>query len=90
MADQIIEFNETGDFRSFYAAEKWCTENGYSVGSMQRDFPIGIHKGDWQIPKWLNMNSEDRDGLDGYMESNDFRTGTVRIVIKDKAEVNHD
>ncbi len=80
----VITFEQPGTFEAYYAAVKWCKENGYSTGSMQRDFPIGIHKGDWQIPKWLNMDSEDREGLDGYMESNDFRDGIVRIVLKNK------
>lgn len=84
MPEQVITFDQTGDFNAYHAASKWCSENGYSHGSMARDTPIGILKGDWCIAKWHNLTKKERAGLDGYLESQDFRAGPVRIVIKNK------
>lgn len=74
-------FNEKGTFNSYHAAKKWLTENGYSYGSMQRDAPIGIVKGDCLIEKWRNIEDFELAELDGVMVSNDFREGAVEIVL---------
>ena len=75
-------FNETGDFAAFYAASSWLRENGYSFGSMQRENPIGIMKGDWYISKWTNMSSDEIRQLDGRIIG-DMRNGPVTVTIKD-------
>ena len=83
MADQVITFTQEGEFAAYNAAEKWCEENGYSCGSMQRDAPIGLLKGNWQIAKWRNLNADEIKQLDGTMSCiNSFREAPVRIVLK--------
>lgn len=74
------EFTESGDFEAYYAASKWLDENGFSLGSMQRDDPIGIMKGDYCIAKWRNLSAADKRGLHGVL-TGDKRNGPVTIEI---------
>ena len=53
-------FDKTGDFAAFQEAENYLKENGYSWGSMQRDDPIGIMKGDYDIAKWRNLSAKEK------------------------------
>lgn len=80
MSDETKQFSG-GDFQGFYAAEKWCRENGYSVGSMQRDDPIGILRGDVCIAKWRHLTKAERDALDGTIEG-DKRNGPVYVHLR--------
>jgi hypothetical protein len=83
MADQVIAFTQEGEFEAYHAACAWCEENGYSHGSMQRDAPIGILKGDWIIAKWRNLSAEEREHLDGTITCIEtFREAPIHIVIK--------
>ena len=85
MADQVITFNQEGVFEAYRAACKWCEENGYSHGSMCRDMPIGLLKGNWQIAKWRNLDSSERESLAGTMSCvTSFRESPVHIVLIDK------
>lgn len=77
-----IDFKKEGTFESLYAAQRWCTENGYSYGSLSRDQPVAIQKGDYDLPqKWPNMSAEGRKHADGVMVSTDFREGPVTIYV---------
>lgn len=78
-------FKADGDFKAFYAAENWLRENGYSTGSMERDEPIGIAKGDCYISKWRNLG-EDKDLLDGVIARGDKRNGDVTVIIFDNTD----
>lgn len=79
--DKTIEFNESGDFQSYYKACEWLKENGYSYGSMERGEPIGLMKGDFNISKWRNLRPFEREKLDGIMTSRSFRESSVKITI---------
>ena len=79
-------FNVEGDFKSFYAAEAWLRENGYSTGSMQRDSPIGVAKGECCISKWRNLG-DDMKLLDGIIAEGDKRNGEVTVIIFDSVDV---
>ena len=60
------EFKNTGEtFSAHYNAVKFLTDKGYSVGSMQREAPIGILKGDILISKWRNLDEQDKKELNG-------------------------
>jgi hypothetical protein len=76
---QQIDFTQAGDFAAVNAAERWCRENGYSVGDMQRGDPRGILKGEWAIAKWRNLTARHRAELDGIMVGG--RDGPVTITI---------
>lgn len=75
-------FDEAGDFSACNAAEKWCKENGVSVGSMQRGDPRGLIRGDVSIAKWRNLRQADKDALDGQM-TGDMRNGPVTVLLND-------
>ena len=79
------EFAESGDFAAYYAATKWLHENGYSSGSMRRDDPIGIMKGNYIISKWRNLSSADKKVLHGVM-TGDKRNGPVMVEIFEDAK----
>ncbi|SPL71760.1 hypothetical protein [Acinetobacter stercoris] len=82
-----ITFEQLGDFEAYHSACNWCDDNGFSHGSMARDMPIGILKGDWSIAKWYNLTHEEREQLDGFLESPNFHEGPVFIVIKNEEAI---
>ena len=73
-------FTEEGTFKAFNAATKWCKDNGFSVGSMQRDAPIGLMRGDYQISKWRNLRKQEIYELDGKI-TGDKWNGPVWVEI---------
>lgn len=85
---EVMVFDQQGDFSAFHAAQAWCKKNGYSYGSLARDMNIGLLRGDWIIAKWYNLTPLEIEQLHGYMSSNDYRGGPVKITIRtDKKEV---
>ena len=78
--DNRIVFNAEGDFEATRQAEKWCKENGFSVGIIQGPSPRGIMKGDFHISKWRNMTMGEKERLDGRM-TGDMRNGLVFVDI---------
>jgi len=77
-----LQFDDVGDFAAMRKAEDWLKANGYSWGSMQRDDPIGVMKGDYDISKWRNLSQKERVALDGLIEG-DKRNGPVIVTVKD-------
>lgn len=77
-------FNESGDFAALNAAQKWCRDNGISYGSLQRDDPVGLMVGDYDIAKWRNLSATDRAELDGTL-TGDKRNGPVLIELTPEA-----
>jgi hypothetical protein len=71
-----------GTFSAFYEAQSLLKEEGYTVGSMCRDEPIGFADGEKYdyVSKWYNMNGDEKLLLDGVMISDDFREGGVEIL----------
>ena len=82
-SSQVIEFNQSGDFRACDAAVQWCRDHGISVGSMQRGSPRGLLYGDYSIAKWRNLDSEEQADLDGVM-TGDMRNGPVKVTLYNK------
>lgn len=83
MVDQVLKFDLKGYFNSYYAARHWCKENGYSLGPMARDLPIGLMYGDWDIAEWGNLSDIEKHRLDGTMVCiTNFHNGPVHIVLK--------
>ena len=80
-------FAADGDFGAIYAAENWLKENGYSYGSMERNWPIGIAKGDCYISKWTNLG-EDMKLLDGVIAEGSKRDSDVIVIIFDDVDKN--
>ena len=69
-----------GDFSDFDAAMEHLESCGFSVGSMQRDDPIGIMFGDFCIAKWRNLSLKDRGELHGTI-TGDKRNGPVVVTL---------
>ena len=81
----VKTFPSTGiAFEAHADAVEFLKENGYSVGSMQRDMPIGVAKGeDVYISKWMNLG-DDVKQLDGVLLSDDFREGSVTVLLSEE------
>lgn len=75
-------FNVSGTFESLYAAEKFLSTNGYSYGSLCRNEPVAIRKGEYDLTqKWKNFTKDDEAAIDGVMVSYDFRNGEVVVYL---------
>lgn len=80
--ERQVEVREIGTFSSIDKVQEQLREEGYIVGSMCRDEPIGFAKEDKCecVAKWRNIPKEDYGKLDGIITSNDFREGYVTII----------
>ncbi len=78
----IKVFEQIGDFEACNAAERWLTEQGYSVGEMERTNPRGIVRGQFYVTKWSRYSRQQHSNFDGRM-TGDFRSGPVYVEIKD-------
>jgi len=77
-----ITFNGDGTtFSAITEARKYLEGQGYSVGRMCANAPIGFKEGNWDIQKWYNLDVDDKKLLDGIITSKDFREGTVTVEI---------
>ncbi len=75
-------FEVEGTFNSKYAAEKWLHDNGYSYGSSERENPIAVMKGEYELPqKWSNISKMGKEVVDAVIVSDDFREGSVSVII---------
>jgi len=77
-------FGSEQTFAAYYAAEAFCQEQGFSVGRMQRDAPVGIKRGDWDIQKWRNRADKDRECMDGAIIGEDKRNGPVTVFYSEE------
>ena len=71
-----------GTFDAYYEATNMLRQQGYTLGSMCGNEPIGFADGDeyGYVAKWHNLNPSDRKMLDGVIVPNhDFRDGGVII-----------
>lgn len=89
LANGSIVFRHTGqEWSGLDAAREWLQANGYSVGSMQRDAPIGFVHGDCFVGKWRNLNKADREQLDGTITPRGglFRYSDAIVVFRAKGD----
>lgn len=84
--EKIFEAN--GTFGAFNNARYYLKENGYSYGStcVSRQtaecMPVAIRKGEYDLPqKWHNFSREGKAACDGVMISDDFREGSVKMIL---------
>ena len=86
---QVKQFENKDTFGAFYEAQESMRGQGYSVGSMCRDAPIALTKGDTHVAKWRNIDFEDWYKIDGLIVSKDFREGNVAVILfEDKERYN--
>jgi len=78
-----VRFNACGTFSAVRKAEEFLEELGYTIGSMERNAPIGFANDEEieYVSKWNNMTGEEHGTLDGVMLSNDFREGSVDVIF---------
>lgn len=71
------------EFGNLHNATHYLFKKGYSYGSMSLQMPIAIQLGsDYKLPeKWYNLSEAQKKNVDGVMLSDDFRNGTVKILI---------
>jgi hypothetical protein len=80
MADGFsVHFDEVGDFAAVDAAERALSLAGFSVGRSQRGAPRGILFGDYDIQKWRNLRTGEREALHGQMLGG--RNGPVTVTL---------
>jgi hypothetical protein len=65
-------FRQPGEWKANDAPEAWLAERGFSVGRMQAHSPRGILFGEYDIQKWRNLDTREREELHGRM------TGSAR------------
>lgn len=68
------------DFGALYAAEKWLSERGYSVGPGCVTGPRGILHGDWAIAKWRHLTLTERAQLHGELHFE--RDGAATVLLR--------
>lgn len=72
------------EFAGLAKAEAFATECGLSIGRMQRDEPMGLMFGDFDIQKWRNLRPAERAALHGQITGSK-RTGPVHVTLFDTA-----
>ena len=75
---KVFEHIDGDSFSAYYAAEKWCEKQGFSVGSMQRGAPTLIYYGDCDVAKYRNISPEERKAAS--LVSYALRLATARPV----------
>lgn len=72
------------EWAAYHRAEKFLTDAGFSIGSMQRGFPTVAMFGDWDVSKWGNMTARERKDSHVYIEGarGTFRGGPIRVSVR--------
>jgi len=76
-----VYFKPSGTFGAVTEAREWLKTEGYVIGSMCGDEPIGFSKVADYIAKWRNISPIEWKKLDGILISDDFREGDVKILF---------
>ncbi len=79
-----IRFAKKGDFAAFAAAAEALSAAGFSIGSTQRDAPVGIMHGKCFISKWRNLTGDQISRLHGSVVG-DLRNGPVYVRLNPTA-----
>lgn len=82
-----IVFEACGTFKAIHKAEEHLAREGYTVGPMCCNEPIGFAKDMDYIAKWRNIDPSDYPRLNGVIISDDFREGSVKIIYLKGAEL---
>lgn len=79
------QFEPNGTFTAITEARELLKASGYTIGSMQRDNPIGFADATKYagVSKWDNMDKNDKALLDGVIipYKGDFREGGAEIIF---------
>lgn len=69
------------DFEISHAVEQLATSHGFHIGSLCCDAPRALSRTRPRIAKWWNIGREDYPKLDGVMLCDDYRNGTVAVIV---------
>jgi len=76
-----IKFDVPGTWHALWAAEKWCTDNGWEYGSGDHPNPIAISNGPYNYTqKWHNFTKYEKDNVFGIITGS-MREGPMTIRI---------
>lgn len=76
------DFLHKGTFAALYAAQSFCSERGYSYGSLCGNDPVALIRGKGVlVAKWKNLTGKERAFVDGLITSPDFREGPVTVKL---------
>lgn len=86
LLEQTFTGSKSESFVAITKARKYLKDNGYVVGSMECDKPIGFAPADeyGYISKWSNMDRNGHAKLTGRLETRDHRHGDVTLVLSQK------
>lgn len=74
--------NDGNVFSALSKAKLQCARHGLSSGSLDGDNPVALMKGKYTIAeKWRNLVGLDKIYMDGVLISDDFRHGSVKVLI---------
>jgi hypothetical protein len=68
-------------FDAYNAAVKFLKELDYTVGIMCSPHPTAFARNVDYIAKWKNLNSHDKERIEGVIVADSFRSGSVYVVI---------
>lgn len=75
-----ITFAESGDFAASGAASAWLDARGFTMGSMQSDYPRAIWHGDCYVSKWRGLSESEKRSMHA-VATGDMRHGPVTIKL---------
>lgn len=75
-------YTDGDDFSINNAVENAAVQLGYTVGTMCCDAPRGLCRNVNRIAKWWNLAPPDFARLEGFVLCDDFRNGTVAVVVE--------
>ena len=77
--ETIVTWGKNLEFGALYEATELLQKQGYFVGRLDGDNPIGFSE--FKIPfKWHTLTKKGKDVLCGVMVSDNFRAGDVKII----------
>lgn len=68
-------------------ARKWLEQQGYFLGTLQGEAPMGIAKSNWVCTKWVNFTIDGIRTLEGYICAGDKRFGDITVVLFDEDDL---
>jgi len=80
--DLMFSVDSSKDFEAVNKAIKYMQDQGYNIGSMQREAPIACSKHAGYIAKWRNIDRSEWDRVEAVIVSNDMRNGPNVSVYK--------
>lgn len=80
--EQLRRFEPTGEpWSAIFAARAWVREQGFAVGTQERELPIAIMRNAIAPPKWSRLTPEELRALEGVIYLEDPAAGYMDGVV---------